>query len=245
MPFLTRGDATLYYEEYGSGYPILLLSPGSLQSTIDAWHRSPWDPTEELRSDYRVIAMDQRNAGQSRAPITVQDDWETFYADQIAILDHLGIERCHTMGACIGVSFALKIMQHQPGRLTAAVMQQPIGANAPRTESGGFDRWVAALENHPEATPEVLRTYHDNMYGPLFVYSVDRDFVRSCDTPMIVLPGNDNAHPYEIAEELALLAPNAEFIPEWQSGRGSPMFEAAALRIKEFLRSHVPTPAAR
>jgi pimeloyl-ACP methyl ester carboxylesterase len=237
MPFITRGDATLYYEEYGSGYPILLLSPGSLLSTIDAWHHSPWDPTVELRSEYRVIAMDQRNAGQSRAPITASDDWETFYADQVALLDHLDIQHCHTMGACIGVSFALKIMQHQPGRLTAAVMQQPIGANAPRTESGGFDRWVATLTNHPEATSEVLRQYHDNLYGPLFVYSVDRAFVRSCTTPMLVLPGNDQAHPYEIAEELAQIAPNAEFIPEWKEGEAKTQ---AFSRVREFLKQHTP-----
>lgn len=237
MPFLTRDDATIYYEEYGSGYPLLLLSPGSLLSTIDAWHRSPWDPTVELRSEYRVIAMDQRNSGQSRAPIRATDDWESFYADQVALLDHLGVERAHVMGACIGVSFALKIMQHQPGRLTAAVMQQPIGANAPRTESGGFDRWKETLVDHPEATPDILQRYHDNLYGPLFVYSVTRDFVRSCQTPMIVLPGNDQAHPYEIAEELAQLAPNAEFIPEWKDG---PALDTAFGRVRAFLREHMP-----
>jgi pimeloyl-ACP methyl ester carboxylesterase len=237
MPFINRDDATIYYEEYGSGYPILLLSPGSLLSTIDAWHRSPWDPTVELPSEYHVIAMDQRNAGRSSAPISTTDDWETFYADQVALLDHLGIDHCHVMGACIGVSFALKIMQHQPGRLTAAVMQQPIGANTPRTESGGFDRWVETLQDHPEATPEVLRTYHGNLYDPLFVFSVDRDFIRSCDTPMLVLPGNDNSHPYEIAAELAELAPNAQFIPEWKDGEAK---TKAFARVREFLKEHTP-----
>ena len=60
MPYLQRGDASLYYEEYGAGYPVLVLAPGSLNSTIEAWHRSRWDPTRELASEYRVIAMDQR-----------------------------------------------------------------------------------------------------------------------------------------------------------------------------------------
>lgn len=237
MPFLQRGDASLYYEEYGSGYPVLLLSPGSLQSTIDAWHRSPWDPTVELPSEYRVIAMDQRNAGQSRAPIRSTDNWDTFLADHIALLDHLGIQQAHVMGACIGVSFALRLMEVQPWRVSAAVMQQPIGANSPRTESGGFERWKASLTDHPEATETVLQAYHDSLYGPLFVYSVTRDFVRSCTTPMIVLPGNDQAHPYEIAEELAQLAPNAEFIPEWREGEA---LNGAFTRVREFLRSHTP-----
>jgi len=184
MPFLQRGDASIYYEEYGSGYPILLFSPGSLQSTIDAWHRAPWDPTVELASEYRVIAMDQRNAGRSKAPISSGDNWETYLLDQIALLDHLALERVHIMGACIGVSFALRLIREQPWRVSATVMQQPIGANAPRTVSDGFARWRDQLSGHPEATDAVLQQFHDNLYGPLFVYSVSREFVRSCTTPM-------------------------------------------------------------
>jgi pimeloyl-ACP methyl ester carboxylesterase len=237
MPFIQRGDASIYYEEYGSGYPILLLSPGSLNSTIEAWHHSPWDPTVELATDYHVIAMDQRNAGQSRAPIRETDDWDTYLADHLALIDHLGIERTHIMGACIGVSFALKLIQARPQLVSATVMQQPIGANAPRTVSDGFNRWRDQLSDHPEATPPVMQRFHDNLYGPLFVYSVTRDFVRSCTTPMIVLPGNDLAHPFEIAKELAELAPNAEFIPEWKEGAAR---ESAFARVREFLRANRP-----
>src|SRR5262245_5066603 len=175
MPFLQHGDTTLYYEEFGSGYPILVLAPGSLQSTIEAWHRSPWDPTRELANEYRVIAMDQRNAGQSRAPIRATDDWTTFLGDHLALLHHLDVQRAHLMGACIGVSFNLKLIEAQPERFSAAVMQQPIGAITPRTVSGGFDRWAESLVDHPEATPEVLKAYQGNLYDPLFVYSVSRD----------------------------------------------------------------------
>ena len=237
MPFLQRGDASIYYEEYGSGYPVLLFSPGSLQSTIDAWHRAPWDPTVELASEYHVIAMDQRNAGRSTAPISSHDNWETYLQDHIALLDHLGLERVHVMGACIGVSFALRLIKEQPRRVSATVMQQPIGANAPRSVSDGFARWRAALSSHPEATDAVLQQFHDNLYGPLFVYSVTREFVKSCTTPMAVLPGNDQAHPYEIAEELAQLAPNAEFIPDWKQ---RPALDSAFGRVREFLRVNTP-----
>jgi pimeloyl-ACP methyl ester carboxylesterase len=237
MPYLQRGDASIFYEEYGAGYPVLLFSPGSLNSTIDAWHRARWDPTQELAGEYRVIAMDQRNAGRSRAPISAADNWETFLADHLALLDHLRISRCHVMGACIGVSFALRLIQERPDLVSAAVMQQPIGANAPRTESSGFDSWRAQLTGHPEAADAVMQQYHENLYGPLFVYSVSRDFVRSCTTPMVILPGNDQAHPYEIADELARLAPDAEFIPEWREG---PALESAFQHVREFLRAHTP-----
>jgi pimeloyl-ACP methyl ester carboxylesterase len=238
MPTVQRGDTSIYYEEYGSGYPVLLLSPGSLMSTIEAWHRSPWDPTAELPKEYRVIAMDQRNAGRSRAPITAADGWGAFLGDQLALLDHLGIQRCHIMGACIGVSFALKIIQAQPERVSACVMQQPIGAYQPRSESGGFDNWRKTLMDHPEATDAVMAAYLRNLYAPLFVYSVTRDFVRTaCPTPMVILPGNDNAHPYPIAKELFSLAPNAEFIDNWKAGAGK---AAAFARVQTFLREHTP-----
>jgi len=237
MPTLQHGDASIYYEEYGSGYPILLFAPGSLSSTIDFWHRGRWDPTAELASEYRVIAMDQRNAGRSRAPIRDSDNWDTYLADHIALLDHLGIERTHIMGACIGVSFALRLIEAEPERVSAAVMQQPIGANAPRTPSEAFTSWRDQLIDHPEATDAVLKQFHENLYGPLFIYSVSREFVRSCAMPMVVLPGNDQAHPYEIAEELARIAPNAEFIPDWKEGAA---MEAAFGRIREFLRANTP-----
>jgi pimeloyl-ACP methyl ester carboxylesterase len=237
MPFLQRGDAAIYYEEYGSGYPVLLLAPGSLQSTIDAWHRSPWDPTVELKSEFHLIAMDQRNAGQSRATISSADGWNTYLQDHIALLDHLRIGQAHIMGACIGVSFALRIIQAQPERISAAIMQQPIGANAPRTDKSAFERWRTSLTAHPEATDGVLGSFYDNLYASLFVYSVSRDFVRTCATPMLILAGHDNSHPFEIAEELGQLAPKAEFIADWRDGAAK---DAAFARVREFLSSHTP-----
>ncbi len=106
MPIFKRGDVTLYFEEFGSGYPILLFAPGGMRSSIEFWHKSPFDPTVELAKDFRVIAMDQRNAGQSRAPVTASDGWETDAADHVALLDHLGIKSTHAMGACIGGSYS-------------------------------------------------------------------------------------------------------------------------------------------
>ena len=63
----------------------------------------------------------------------------------------------------------------------------------------------------------------------------------SMTTPLLILPGNDQAHPYEIARELADLAPNAEFIADWREGEAK---AAAFARVREFLRSHMPVSAA-
>ena len=90
MPIFKRDDVSIYYEEYGSGFPLLLFAPGGMRSAIEFWHKSPFDPTSVLANDFRVIAMDQRNAGQSQAPVTAADGWDTYTADHLALLDHLG-----------------------------------------------------------------------------------------------------------------------------------------------------------
>ena len=240
MPYLERYGASIYYEEFGSGYPVLLLAPGSFQASIEWWHKEDpaFDPTAYLASDFRVIAMDQRNAGNSRALITPQDGWHNFTEDHVALLDYLGIERTHVLGACIGVSHALRVIQVQPWRVSAAVLQQPIGTlKAKPSPSGGFMGWRDSLKDHPEATPEVLDAYAANLYAQDFVYNVSRDFVRQVQTPLLILPGNDQAHPREIAEEIDRLAPNSEFIDNWKEEAAR---SATVRRIIEFLRSQTP-----
>jgi pimeloyl-ACP methyl ester carboxylesterase len=102
MPFFHAKETRLYYEEQGSGYPILLLAPGGLRSSIPVWQRVAWNPIKELSANYRVITMDQRNAGRSSAKITGEETWATYAADQLGLLDHLGIDRFHALGMCIG-----------------------------------------------------------------------------------------------------------------------------------------------
>src|SRR5437879_7038828 len=81
MPVFERPGISLYYEEFGSGYPLLLFAPGGMRSSIEFWHRSPFDPTIEFAGDFRVIAMDQRNAGRSPGPVRGADGWHTYAAD--------------------------------------------------------------------------------------------------------------------------------------------------------------------
>jgi pimeloyl-ACP methyl ester carboxylesterase len=242
MPYMKKGDVSIYYEEYGSGYPVLLFAPGSLLSHIEDWRTAPFDPTVELANDFRLIAMDQRNAGRSWAPIGPDDSWKEYTADHIALLDHLGIERCHLLGQCIGGPFIMGLIQAIPDRVSAAVLVQPSGRIGPyKPRAGLFDRWRAELKDHPEATDEALDRFKMNLYTPDLVHTVTRDFVRSCQTPLLVQPGDDEAHPRVVGEELAQLAPNAELIAEWRSG---PALAAAVARIREFLLAHVPAGAA-
>src|ERR1700746_1921406 len=84
MPSFEHHGARIYYEEFGQGFPILTFAPAGLQSVIDVWSQpsAPINPTTEFADKFRVIAMDQRNAGgQPRAPITAQDSWDAYTAD--------------------------------------------------------------------------------------------------------------------------------------------------------------------
>ena len=242
MPSFEHHGASIYYEEFGQGFPILTFAPAGLQSIIDVWNgpSAPVNPTTEFAANFRVIAMDQRNAGgKSRAPITAQDGWQSFAADHIALLDHLRIDRCHLYGQCIGGSFIMSLLKAQPQRIASAVLAQPIGrvGDLKPGRAARFDAWAKTLGDHPEATEPVLNAFYQNMYGPGFVYSADRAFVSSCRTPCLVLAGNDEAHPLPISEEVAKLLPNCEFIREWKEGDA---LTAAKPRIKEFLLKHTP-----
>ena len=135
MPVLKRPDGEIHYEEYGQGYPILLFAPGGMRSRAEMWHDPaggpprPWsDWTQSLAGSYRVIAMDQRNAGRSRTAIEADHGWHTYAADHLALMDHLGFRQFHTLGGCIGGSFCLKLCEIAPDRVTAAVLQNPIGS---------------------------------------------------------------------------------------------------------------------
>ena len=243
MPAFKHDGASVYYEEFGKGFPILTFAPAGLASTIKVWSSAsaPVNPTVEFAANYRVIAMDQRNAtgGRSHAPITAQDSWHTYVADHSALLDHLRIDRCHLYGQCIGGSFIMSLLKAQPQRIACAVLAQPIGRVGPMKpgRAARFDEWAKSLEGHPEATEQVLDAFYHNLYDAGFLYSVDRAFVASCKTSCLVLAGNDEAHPYPISEETAKLLPNAEFIAEWKTG--APL-EAAKVRIKQFLSKHTP-----
>ena len=242
MPSFRHDGATVHYEEFGHGFPILTFAPAGLQSTIEVWSRpaAPINPLIELAAGFRVIAMDQRNAGgQSRAPITAQDGWPTYTGDHLALLDHLGIDRCHLYGQCIGGSFILSLLKAQPERVASAVLAQPIGrvGALPAGRSARFEAWAESLKDHPEATPLVLAAFYQNLYGPGFVYCVDRAFVSTCATPCLVLAGNDEAHPLSISEELAKLLPNCELILDWKTGAA---LTSARARVKEFLAKHTP-----
>jgi pimeloyl-ACP methyl ester carboxylesterase len=239
MPTFERDGASIHYEIAGAGFPLLVFAPGGMRSSIPFWANAPFDPTRELASDFRVIAMDQRNAGRSKAPVRPEDGWPTYTADHLALLDHLGIERCHVMGGCIGSSYCLGVIEAAPERVAAAVLQNPIGlADNRQAFFEMFDAWAAEVRTEqPDVGDPVWRTFRERMYGGDFVFNVSRDFVRSCRTPLLILAGADLYHPAAISRELADLAPNAELIERW---REPEVVGETVAAVRRFLGRHIP-----
>ena len=238
MPEYKRDNVILYYEVYGEGYPIVLFAPGGMRSSIDFWKNSEWNPITALSSNFKVIAMDQRNAGRSIAPITASDSWKVYTEDHIALLDHLGINSCHLLGGCIGGPYCLGIIKANPERVSAAILQQSIGVDNNKDAFYGlFDGWAEEIKHqHPEVTEEEWNQFRSNMFDGDFVYNVDRHFVSQIKTSMLVLMGNDVYHPEIISREIADLAPNAKLIEEWKNPEEDNTIET----VVEFLQENTP-----
>ena len=86
MPFYERGPVRIHYEEVGSGFPLLLIPGGGLNSALSSWQTaSPFNPMERYKDDFRCICADLRNAnpGQSSGPLEIDRPWDAYTDDQL------------------------------------------------------------------------------------------------------------------------------------------------------------------
>src|ERR1700684_3786059 len=218
--FYEKGSVRIYYEEAGSGFPLMLLPGGGLNSTISFFTgNSPFNAVEEFKGQYRCITADLRNApsGQSSGPVEVDRPWDSYTDDQLGLMDHLGIDKFMVMGFCIGGPFIWSLLKRAPNRVVAAVLAQPVGWRPEmrdRKYPGAFwTTWGPALTaKRPEITLQTSDQFVTRMFetNPDFVFTVTRDFVRECKTPVLVLPDDRPPHPYDVAMECVMLAPKSE-----------------------------------
>lgn len=246
MPHFDHGAVSIYFEQSGEGYPLLLLAPGAMNSVVEFWANATINPLAHYRDGFRMVAMDQRNAGRSSGPLDLSDPWGSYAEDQLALLEHLGIDRFHVMGCCIGASFALKLIAVAPSRVTAAVLEQPIGiadGNSLLYEQM-WRGWGDELAvRRPEVTRRRIARFGTRMWEPNdFVVSVSREFVQDCTTPLLVLPGTDRYHPTATGREIATLSPAARLVEPWNDSEEH--VEETIEVVREFLERHVPGEAA-
>lgn len=244
MPFYEKGNVRIHYEEAGAGFPLFIIYGGGLNSTV-AYPNGPFDAVAEFKSEYRCISMDLRNAngGQSTGPLDFDSPWDAHTNDQLGLLDHLGIDQFLVMGFCIGNPLIWNIQKRAPGRVVASVHAQPSGVDPNYPDyfiKNNLAKWAPKLiESRPDMTMEMVNRYLNKMYkGVDFVLTVDRDFVRACRTPMLVLPDNVPSHPYAVAIEMTHLAQNAQmsFFP-WKDNKDN--VKLAVRHIRTFLKANL------
>src|SRR5437762_13085055 len=99
MPGYEKCPVRIHYEESGSGFPLLLIAGGGLNSTISGLS-NPFNAIEEFKREYRCVACDLRNAtsGQSTGPLEIDRPWDSYTDDQIGVMDHLRIDKFMVMG---------------------------------------------------------------------------------------------------------------------------------------------------
>jgi pimeloyl-ACP methyl ester carboxylesterase len=245
VPIYEKGDVRIRYEEAGSGFPLLVTPGGGLNSRLNYWPNSVINAMDAFRDDFRCITMDQRNAngGESTGPLAVDDPWGGFAEDQLGLMDHLGIGEFAFMGFCIGGCFAGKLIEQAPERIAAAVFCQSVG-HFPEDPDvmyrSGQDVWAPELLPHrPDLDQDAIDKYLHNLYrvNPDFLYSVSRDVIRTCQTPILVLPDDTPAHPHQISVDVASLAPNAEItVFPWTSPPD--LKDRTIDRVRKFLQTH-------
>lgn len=243
--FYEKGDVRIRYAEIGSGFPLLATPGGGLNSRMINWPTAVINIVEEFKNDFRIITMDQRNAtsGESTGPVPVANPWDAFADDQLGVMDHLGIRQFMFFGNCIGGPFAMKLMERAPERVVAAILSQPVGHRPDKPDymyESGRDVWAKQfLERRPEVSMATIEQYLHNLYRvqPDFVYSVSRDFAKSCRTPMLVLPDDVVAHPLQVSMDIASLAPNAEItVYPWKEP--AELKARTINRARTFLKRH-------
>lgn len=248
MPFYAKGDVRIHYEEAGSGFPLLIIPGGGLNSTISFFTGSaPFNPMETFKSEYRCITSDLRNAngGQSSGPLEADRPWDAYSDDQLGLMDHLGIKEFMVMGFCVGGPMIWNLLKRAPKRIVAAVLAQPSGSRPEMRDlfyENNMKGWAPGLTaRRPDISMQMAEKFLTKMYrtNPDFVFTVTREFVRACQTPVLILPDDIPAHPYAVAMESALLAPNAEVsLFPWKEPKER--IPLAVRQIRSFLRAHRP-----
>lgn len=249
LQFYLRGDVRIRYEDSGgNGFPLLIIPGGGLSSSMsNLTGSSPFNPMVEFKKEFRCITSDLRNSslGESSGPLEIERPWDAYTDDQIGLMDHLGIKEFMVMGFCIGGPMVWNVLKRAPARVVAAVLAQPSGYDPQHpnyyTESN-MKAWAPELlKRRPDITAEMIDKFLGRMYrtNPDFVFTVTRDFVRACQTPLLILPDNVVAHPYAVAMEAVMLAPNAQVsLYPWKD---TPDKIPLAIRhVRTFLKANRP-----
>jgi pimeloyl-ACP methyl ester carboxylesterase len=248
MPFFTKGDVSIHYEEVGSGFPLLIIPGGGLNSTIKSLDTSvPFNPMTVYKDDFRCIAADLRNSatGESSGPLETDRPWDAYSDDHLGLMDELGIDKFLVMGFCIGGPMIHNLLQLAPDRIVGAALMQPSGFSSEHPDlfyQNNIKAWGPPLcEKRSDVTMDTVHDFLTSMYTDRsdFVFTATRDFVSSLQTPILVAPDDVPAHPYACAMEVASLAPNSDVtIYPWKDTQEH--IDEVVEHARRFLKQNAP-----
>jgi pimeloyl-ACP methyl ester carboxylesterase len=146
MPTIVCDRIPTRYELYGQGPTLLMFSPGGFNATIENWRTFSiyrrLKLLDHLPRAFECVAFDKRESGESGGRVELLT-WEKYAAQARDLLDHLGIERAHVIGGCIGCSIATALARAYPERAASLVLYSPAGGAAYRRKQ--HDRFAAHL----------------------------------------------------------------------------------------------------
>ncbi|MGE3844393.1 MAG: alpha/beta fold hydrolase [Vicinamibacterales bacterium] len=246
--FYQRGNVRIRYEETGSGFPLLLISGGGLSGSTIAGIRggNPFNTLEAFKGDFRCIYADLRNsAGESTGPLEIDRPWDAYTDDHLGLMDHLGIDKFMVLGFCIAGPFIWNLIKRAPDRVVAAVPAQPVGFR-PELPNALYESqstgWAAPLvKRRSDITAAQADQFLNRMFrsNPDFTFTVTRDFVKSCQTPVLVLPDDTAGHSLAVAIESAMLAPKGQLsMYPWKDKPEK--IPLAVRHVRSFLLSNRP-----
>eukprot|EP01031_Cornospumella_fuschlensis_P012966 gene12966-15847_t len=114
MKFIETKDSTkLYYKDWGSGRPVILIHGWPLSS--DSWD----DQALALaNAGYRTIAYDRRGFGRSGQPWSGYD-YDTLADDLAAVIEHTGVQDAMVAGFSMGGGEVARYMSRHSGKNVA------------------------------------------------------------------------------------------------------------------------------
>ncbi len=118
------------YEVLGQGAPLLMFSPGGFDATLEKWSTlgiyAQTKMLAPLVQHYQCIVFDRRECGQSGGRVQAVG-WADYVAQGLGLLDHLGVERAHLMGGCMGCAPVVGFAAAHPQRVASMVLYWPVG----------------------------------------------------------------------------------------------------------------------
>jgi pimeloyl-ACP methyl ester carboxylesterase len=169
MATATINGIATRYEVSGSGPPLLMYAPGGFDATLEKWATlgvyARIKLLDHLPENYTCIAFDRRETGQSGGRVE-RLTWDHYVAHGKGLLDHLGIDKAHLIGGCMGCCPVTAFAVAHPERVLSLILYWPVGGARYRLNAHmRFARHLAFVEENGLAAVVALVNSHDKGFG--------------------------------------------------------------------------------